>query len=252
VDIFFQANGIAEEKQVGIFLSLLEVKTYSLLRDLVAPAKPKEKSLAQLTKILQTHFELKPLKIAERFNFYRWNQLANESIAAYMAKLCKLATHCQFGEFLDEALCDHLVSGLHAPSIQKRLLTEEDLSCNDAMKLAKSIESAQMSSSQLQGNDTSSGSSGVNYASRFQGRATSQSSGKKSSSRGKSCHCCGVNIFPALADLRKLCVISARRKAIWQEYAGLVPGTRLSGRPLGGSSRLVSTLKTISSRPGLI
>ena len=70
VDIFFQAKGIAEEKQVGIFLSLLGAKIYSLLCDLVAPAKPKEKTLAQLTKILQTHFEPKPLKITEQFNFY--------------------------------------------------------------------------------------------------------------------------------------------------------------------------------------
>ena len=99
VDIFFQANGIAD----GIFLSLLGAKIYSLLRDLVAPTKPKDKTLAQLTKILQTHFEPKPLKIAERFNFYRRNQLPNESIAAYMAELHKLATHCQFGESLDEA-----------------------------------------------------------------------------------------------------------------------------------------------------
>ena len=70
VDIFFQANGIAEEKQVGIFLSLLGAKIYSLLCDLVAPVKPKEKTLAQLTKILQTQFEPKPLKITEQFNFY--------------------------------------------------------------------------------------------------------------------------------------------------------------------------------------
>ena len=61
--------------------------------------------------------------------------------------------HCQFGEFLDKALHDCLVSGLRAPSIQK-LLTEEDLSCADAMKLAQSMESAQASSTQLQGSDT--------------------------------------------------------------------------------------------------
>ena len=91
--------------QVGIFLSLLGAKIYSLLRDLVAPAKLKDKTLAQLTKILQTHFEPKALKIAEWFNFYQRNQLPNESIAAYMAELCKLDTHCQFDEFLDEALC---------------------------------------------------------------------------------------------------------------------------------------------------
>ena len=37
VEIFFQANSIAENKQVGIFLSLIGAKTYGLLRNLVAP-----------------------------------------------------------------------------------------------------------------------------------------------------------------------------------------------------------------------
>ena len=37
VEIFFQANSIAENKQVGIFLSLIGAKTYGLSRDLVAP-----------------------------------------------------------------------------------------------------------------------------------------------------------------------------------------------------------------------
>jgi len=39
-----------------------------------------------------------------------------------------------------------------------------------------------------------------------------------------------VNIFPVLADLKKLCVIiNARRKGIWQEYAGLAPRTKQQG-----------------------
>ena len=49
VEIFFQANSIAENKQVGIFLSLIGAKTYGLLQDLAAPDKPNDKSLAELT-----------------------------------------------------------------------------------------------------------------------------------------------------------------------------------------------------------
>ena len=119
VDIFFQANNIAEEKQVGIFLSLIRAKTYGLLRDLVAPAKPKEKSLAELTKTLGTHFEPRPLIIAERFHFNQRNQLPNESIADYMAMLHKMATSCKFQDFPDEALRDRFVSGIRSSSIQK-------------------------------------------------------------------------------------------------------------------------------------
>ena len=151
VEIFFQANNIAEEKQAGIFLSLIGAKTYGLLRDLVAPAKPKEKTLAELTKTLRTHFEPRPLIIAERFYFNQRNQLPNENIADYMAILRKMANSCKFGGFLDEALRDRFVSGIRSSSIQKRLLTEEELSSAAALQLAQSMESAQSSSTKLQG-----------------------------------------------------------------------------------------------------
>ena len=150
VDIFFQANNIAKEKQVGIFLSLIGTKTYGLLRDLVAPAKPKEKSLAELTKTLRTHF-----------HFNQRNQLPNESIADYMATLRKLATSCKFQDFLDEALRDRFVSGICSSSIRKRHLTEEELMSAAALQLAQSMESAQNSSTKLQGSETPS----INYTS---------------------------------------------------------------------------------------
>ena len=43
IDIYFRANNIADEKKVLIFLS--ERKMYLVLRDLLAPVKPREKFL---------------------------------------------------------------------------------------------------------------------------------------------------------------------------------------------------------------
>ena len=80
IEIFFQANSIAENKQVGIFLSLIGAKTYGLLQDLVTPDKPNDKSLAELTKTLRTYFEPRPLITAEQFYFNQCNQLPNESM----------------------------------------------------------------------------------------------------------------------------------------------------------------------------
>ena len=197
VDIFFQANNIAEDKQVGIFLSLIGARTYGLLRDLVAPAKPKDKSLAELTKTLRTHFEPRPLIIAERFHFNQHNQLPNESIADYMAILRKMATSCKFQDFLDEALRDRFVSGIRSSSIQKRLLTEEELSSAAALQLAQSMESAQNSSTKLQGSETPS----VNYtrtpSHRGRGLHPSSSDGSRSKST-KPCYRCGGKHLPNL------------------------------------------------------
>ena len=68
------------------------------------PVKPKDKSFEDLSQVLQRHFEPKPLIIAERFHFHRRNQAAGETIAEYVAELQRLAAHCDFGDYLEEAL----------------------------------------------------------------------------------------------------------------------------------------------------
>ena len=51
VQIFFNANGIEEDKQkVPIFLNAVGAQTYALLRDLLSPAKPAAKSLQNYRK----------------------------------------------------------------------------------------------------------------------------------------------------------------------------------------------------------
>jgi len=48
VQLFIEANGIPAEKKVAVFLSAIGSKTYSLLRNLLAPTPPKDKHLDQL------------------------------------------------------------------------------------------------------------------------------------------------------------------------------------------------------------
>ena len=63
----FIVHEIAGEKQRAIFLSSVGPKTYSVLKDLLAPEKTSTKSLKKLAKCLQKHFKPSILKIAERF-----------------------------------------------------------------------------------------------------------------------------------------------------------------------------------------
>ena len=60
-----------------------------------------------------------------------------------MAELRRLALTCEFGNFLDEALCDRFVCGLLEEAIQRRLLAEADLTLTKALSLAQSMEIAQ-------------------------------------------------------------------------------------------------------------
>ena len=57
----------------------------------------------------------------------------SETVVEYVAALRKLAEHCNFGETLDEMLRDRLVCGIANPAIQKRWLTESELTFTKAV-----------------------------------------------------------------------------------------------------------------------
>ena len=71
LQMFFEANDIADAKKVSVLLTVIGKHNFSLLRNLVAPNVPKDKLFDELSKVLKTHFEPKKLVIAKRFNFYR-------------------------------------------------------------------------------------------------------------------------------------------------------------------------------------
>ena len=153
VEVFLSVNGIEEDKQSAVFLSVVGARTFAPLRDLVTPAKPAEMSLADLCYTLWSHYEPKPIVVAERYYFHSRSQGPMESIAEFLAELRRLATHCQFGAQLNEALRDRLVCGLRNPAIQKRLLAEADLDLAKALKLAQGIEAADTNMKKLQDGD---------------------------------------------------------------------------------------------------
>ena len=70
VELYFSANEVKREKQVPVFLNLLGRETYALLRNLVSPVKPADKSLNELMDALRGHFEPKKLVTAARFQFH--------------------------------------------------------------------------------------------------------------------------------------------------------------------------------------
>ena len=58
---YFEANGITDEsKMKAIFLSAVGSRTYKLLRNLTAPAKPRERSFTDLREALSNHYNPKP------------------------------------------------------------------------------------------------------------------------------------------------------------------------------------------------
>ncbi|XP_069114492.1 uncharacterized protein [Argopecten irradians] len=122
---YFLCNDVKDEKKVPALLSLVGGSTYQLLRGLTATRKPSEETFDRLCELLKSHFNPKPLVIAERFRFHKREKKEGESIRGYLASLRKLSEHCDFGESLQDSLRDRLVCGLRSENIQRKLLSEE-------------------------------------------------------------------------------------------------------------------------------
>ena len=110
----------------------------------------KDKTLDEIVDVLTKHYEPKTLVIAERFQFHRRNQAVGESVAEYVAGLRLLTRHCEFGAYLDDALRDRFVCGLRSETIQKKLLTETDLTFQRAVEIAHTMETAAENARKLQ------------------------------------------------------------------------------------------------------
>ena len=108
---------------------------------MVAPENPKDKTCQELVEKLKSHFEPKPLVIAERFNFYRRVQALGESVEDFVVALRQLATKCQFNTFLDQAIRQVGIC-LRSEAIQRKLLTKEGLTTSRTVEIALGMESA--------------------------------------------------------------------------------------------------------------
>ncbi|XP_058858757.1 uncharacterized protein K02A2.6-like [Acipenser ruthenus] len=148
---YFIANEIKEtEKQRAILLSVCGAKTYSLLRSLVAPLKPSEKTFAELVAALTEHYNPKPSAIVQRFKFDSCSRKPGISVAGFVAELRALSEYCEFGDTLNDRLRDRLVCGINDERIQRRLLSESTLDFRKALDIAQGMEIAAKNTSDLQ------------------------------------------------------------------------------------------------------
>ncbi|XP_040077025.1 uncharacterized protein LOC120849006 [Ixodes scapularis] len=140
---FLRANKVPAELQIDAFVSLIELKTYALLKSLTAPETPSSKSFEELRQLLRNRLSPKPSVIGERAKFHRRSQTEDESISEFVAEIRRLAQTCVFGNFLDESLRDRFVCGLRRVDIQRHLFSEDKhLTFQKAVERALSLEAA--------------------------------------------------------------------------------------------------------------
>ena len=149
LEVFLDANAVAEGQRVATLLTVIGGTAYKIVRNLVAPASPKDKTYTELMDALSAHFSPKPLVIAERYCFHKRDQLPGELIATYVAELRRFSCHCNFGMNLEDCLLDRLVCGLSNTHIIKKLLAEKDLDLSKSIQLATASETASRDAMEL-------------------------------------------------------------------------------------------------------
>ena len=148
---FFTANAITDaDKKRAVFLSVVGPATYKLLRSLVSPKKPGEKSYDELVQVLTAHYNPTPSETVQRFKFHSRFRKQGESVATFVAELRSLAEFCNFKNTLEDMLRDRIVCGINNGAIQKRLLAESTLTYQKALELAQGLEAAAKNLRELQ------------------------------------------------------------------------------------------------------
>ena len=150
---FFEANDLTGEgkaaKRRATFLSVIGPAPYKLLRSLLSPAKPTDKTFEELVAVLTEHYNPRPSEVMQRFRFNSRSRKAGESVAAYVAELRRLAEFCDYGTTLDKMLRDRLVWGINDDKTQAKFLQEKELDFQKALTIARSYESADRNMKEL-------------------------------------------------------------------------------------------------------
>lgn len=198
VKFFFEANDItADAKKRATLLAVCGIKTLSILRSLLTPNKPSDKTFDEIVTLLTNHFSPKASEIYCRFIFHKRVQKSNESLTDYITDLRKLAEDCNFGNTLSERLRDQFVCGIQNESIQRTLLSETTLTLDNAVSKAYAAETAanQAKKIHLQGSPGRINGEAVEFIqhqrSKVNQKPKSSFKSKVESNKNRFCYSCG-------------------------------------------------------------
>ena len=85
------------DRRWAALLTVCGKTTYALMKDLVTPEKPKDKTFDELIDIVAN-------VPVSRYKFSTHGRKEGQSVSEFVADLRRLAEHCEFGATLDEML----------------------------------------------------------------------------------------------------------------------------------------------------
>ena len=102
--------------------------------------------------LLDSHFEEKRSTTYERYKMRQRKPENNETSAAYITELKKLAKHCKFDEYsADDAIIDQFIEHCKSSKLRRNLLkSEKKLTLSDVSKIANLQEQIETQASQTE------------------------------------------------------------------------------------------------------
>ena len=152
LNYYLIANEVKEDaKKCAILMSGCGPTAYKMICTLVDSEMRKTIKYDALIEILTSHFDPKPSSIVQRFKFYNHSRGKGESIPTFVATLHVIAEHCEYGDSLKIMLRNKLVCGINHKGIQRRLLSEKNLTYENACEIALAMEATAKDTKDLQG-----------------------------------------------------------------------------------------------------
>ncbi|KAJ1173813.1 hypothetical protein NDU88_005639 [Pleurodeles waltl] len=109
---------------------------------------------AETVKKLELRFDIQPSLVVIRHKFFKREQNPGEDVDTFVSALRKLAADCQFQAFSDQLVRDQFIAKCTDKSIQQKLLSLNNPSLDETLRLAKSIETSKLSVKELESRTT--------------------------------------------------------------------------------------------------
>ncbi|VDP91667.1 unnamed protein product [Echinostoma caproni] len=123
------------QKQSALFLNAGGRDLYLLLEILTFPEVPAKLLYESLKSLLLNHLLPTEFQAHERAKFNSMIRAYHMSCRNFILQLNRQASRCNYGDRLEEQMCDRLVAGINNFSLRSKLLGKKDLTFPEARKI---------------------------------------------------------------------------------------------------------------------
>ncbi|VDP90369.1 unnamed protein product [Echinostoma caproni] len=126
-----------KQDQSVLFLTVGGKEMYSLLKNLAFPDNPAKLPFPILKQLLLAHVIPVDFQATERAKFNSLVRAESMPCRDFILLLNKQASKCNYGDRLEEQLCDRLIAGINNMNLQRKLLEKKDLTFSEARRICE-------------------------------------------------------------------------------------------------------------------